>query len=173
MSTTTQLLGRIGSVVTTAAITVGLAAGIAATPASAAAPKPEAKLSISQIGQSQYKVSITGVYPMRQADAQGYINNMGTRGAMSYGIWGEEPGLDEQRWGDNLIGAAANNTPDSALHATPEGLRFHHTVVVSRSVLNEDTGWFDNHDEIYADAVFIDGDGGQRPARSKTITALF
>jgi hypothetical protein len=87
MSTISRIFGRTGKILTATAIATWLAAGLAAAPASAA-PLPKAKLTITPVSSTQYKVSIVGVYPMTQADAQGYINNMGPNGGMRFNIRG-------------------------------------------------------------------------------------
>ena len=36
-------------------------------------------------------------------------------------------------------------------------------------VLNEDSGWTDDQDEVYADALFVDGDNGVKYAISNVV----
>jgi hypothetical protein len=172
MSTITRFLGRTSRIFATTAIAVGLTAGLAA-PASAATP-PRAKIAITQVpGTEQFKVSIVGVYPMTQADAQGYLNNMG-EGGMEFRIWGHDPNGDLPRFSRRFYGLTANNTPTTAaLHATADGLRYARTVVVNRGTLNEDDDWTDHVDEIYVIAKFIDGDGGIRTAKSNVFSGWF
>ncbi len=173
MSTITRFLGRTGQVLAATAIAAGLAAGLAATPASAG-PMPKSKLTITPVSSTQYRVSIVGVFPMTQADAQGYLNNMGSQGGMRFNIRGDDFNEEGPRFSQRFYGLTANNSPtDAALHATPEGLRFARSLIVNRSVLNEDVGPIDFTDEIYVAAQFIDGDNGERPSRSNVVSGNF
>ena len=108
---------------------------------------------------------------MKQADAQAYLNNLGTRGGMTYYMY-----VDDSNWDDLLDertfrGLATNNTPESALHATPQGLRYHRSWLVNRGNLNEDDLPLDRTDEVYAKAYFIDGGGHTRLAISNLVVA--
>lgn len=97
-------------------------------------------------------VGVSGLIPMNQADAQGYINN-GAR--MELRLWGADwPDGDDFRKGPYFT--ANEGGGPGQLWASPEGLRFSHWVVVYGGVLNEDV---QSGDELYVHAKFIDGDG--------------
>lgn len=174
MSTITQQLGRMGKVVVATAITVGLSAGLAAAPASAAS-QPAAILKISYLGYDQYRISVTGVFPMSRADAQGHLQNAGTAGGMRYIVHGAEPADrgDDTLYISSIRGPAAGNTVSSALYDTPEGLRYSRSFVVDRSVLDEDGGPLDADDEVYVQAEFIDGAGAGPHTISDVLSARF
>lgn len=180
MSTTTQRFGRPSAVVAATAITVGLAAGLAAAPAAAApqisaASQPRASVRIVDVGYDQYRVSVTGVFPMSRADAQGHLSTLGADGGTRFVLSSAEAPSrgDEIQHVVTSRGLAANSTVSSALDDTAEGLRYFRTFVVDRSVLDVDGGPVDLVDEIYVQAEFIDGDGGIRHATSDVLSARF
>ena len=178
MSSTTQLIGRLSRVSAATAIAVGISAGLAAAPASAApasaAPQPRAHLKIVDIGYDQYRVSVTGVFPMSQADARAHLDDAGSTGGVRYVLRGAEPADrgDEARYTSPVHGFAADDNASSALHRTAEGLGYFRSFVVDRSVLDEDSGSVDFDDELYAQVEFIDGDGS-RQADSDVLRTLF
>jgi hypothetical protein len=59
------------------------------------------------------------------------------------------------------------------LMATREGI--HHLFIINESndFLNEDDSVFDDDDEIYVQATFIDADGGRRSQISNVVTGRF
>ncbi|MDQ4116161.1 MAG: hypothetical protein M3235_04285 [Actinomycetota bacterium] len=154
---------------------------IAATPAaptasmgsgSAAATATFANLQIIGVGGGQYRIIVDGVFAMTQSDAQGFLNNLGSRGGMQYRIMGWD-GLSggEERGTTYYSGPSMPGTHAGGwLYAGTEGIHFHREFQVSSSVLNEDTGWFNYDDEIYVRVRFVDGDGGVREAISNLIT---
>ena len=187
MSALKKIAARAGRVAAVTAVTVGLAAGLATTPASAAPAQSGATLTIYKPSpySGYYKVYINGVFPMSQADAQGYINNltgpwpgnpdMVWTGGMQYHLYGDDTGSNDAgvaydfQPGASLPGAQ----PGRYLYAAPDGLRYHREFMVAGSSLNEDRSWYDEQDEIYADAVFLDGDMGARRAYSNVVVRYF
>ena len=57
--------------------------------------------------------------------------------------------------------------------ATREGI--HHLFIINESseFLNEDSGTFDDIDEIYVQATFVDADGGRRSQISNVVAGYF
>lgn len=177
MSTTTQLFGRLGTVAGATAVTVGLSAALAAAPASAVpqplAVQPPATLQITGIGYDQYRVTVTGVFPMSRAAALGHLENAGGAGGMRYVLHGAEPSdrRDDTQYVSSIAGPTTD-TVSSSLQGTTDGLRYLRSFVVDRSVLDEDGG-LDVDDEIYVRAEFLDGRGGSRQATSDVLRAQF
>lgn len=173
--------GRIRRAVVVALLTVGLGAGWAAAPATAAPNQSGANLRITIVGSGQYKVEIWGVYPMSAYDAHGYINNLGTGrmmeltgqpGGMSYHIWGDDSGPnDGARWYNFYPGAGS--TVEGQLYATDSGIGYYRSFTVSSNTLNEDDSVFDRTDEIYVDANLIDGDMGSHRVYSNVVVGRF
>lgn len=154
--------------VATIGVFVAIAIGIAAAPAMAATPT-HAHLSITSAGSGYSKVAVSGVFAMSQADAQGFIYNIGN-GGMEYRIMGFDFSGHDRRFtyygGPAMPGTHAGGW----LYAGTEGIHFYREVVVSNSVLNEDTGWTDGPgDEIFVNARFVDGDGGVRAVDSNQV----
>ena len=187
----TRMITRVGRAAVLAATTLGLAAGTAApataaTPAAATAATASAassaaatgmwvNLHISALGGGQYRLFVDGVIPMTHYDAQGFLNNLGSRGGMQYWIMGWD-GLSggHQRGTTYYSGPSMPATHAGGwLYAGMEGIHFHREFQVPGSVLNEDTGWFNYDDEIYIQARFVDGDGDVRQAPSNIVQAYF
>lgn len=106
---------------------------------------------------------------MNQYDAQGYINN-GAR--MELRLWGDDPSYDNLRKGPYFT--ADEGGGPGQMWADWDGLHYTHSVVVSGSVLNEDSGWYEGAgDEIYANAKFVDGDGGVRTKNSNVVHGTY
>jgi hypothetical protein len=183
----TRTITRVGRAAVLAATAVGLAAGtaapaIAATPAAptasvASAPAAAstgnfANLQIIGIGGGQYRIIVDGVLAMSQHDAQGFLNNLGSRGGMQYRIMGWD-GLSgsEERGTTFSSGPSMPGTHAGGwLYAGTEGIHFHREFQVPNSVLNEDSGWWqDPADEIWVRVRFVDGDGGVRQISSNLI----
>jgi hypothetical protein len=57
--------------------------------------------------------------------------------------------------------------------ASPDGLGHSFVFNVPSDPLNEDDGPFDYDDELYAQATFVDADGGRRPQTTNVITGQF
>jgi hypothetical protein len=153
-----------------AAAAMGLTAGLA--PATAA--PAGARLSVFPVNTEIHRVTIEGVFPMQQADAVGFINNINTGavpGEMSYAIYGDDPTGISNRGVHRFPGAGVQEM--GHLIATPEGLHYLRILELPRGVLNEDDNAFDNEDEIYVRAMFVDADGGTRAQISNVVTANF
>jgi hypothetical protein len=157
-----------GAAMTAAAM--GLTAGLA--PATAA--PAGAKLSVFPVNTATHRVTIEGVFPMSEADAVGFINNINTGalpGEMSYAIYGDDPTGISNRGVHRFPGAGVQEM--GHLIATPDGLHYLRILELPRGVLNEDDNAFDNEDEIYVRAQFRDADGGTRAQISNVVTANF
>jgi hypothetical protein len=154
------------------AAAMGITAGLA--PAAAAPAHPAARLSVFPVNTETHRVTIEGVFPMSEADAVGYINNINTGnvpGGMSYAIYGDDPTGISRRGVYEFPGAGLQEM--GHLIATPEGLHYLRILEVPRGVLNEDDNPFDNEDEIYVRTLFTDADGGVRPQSTNVVTANF
>jgi hypothetical protein len=154
------------------AAAAGLTAGL--VPAAAAPANPAGKLSVFPVNTEIHRVTIEGVFPMSEADAVGYINNINTGavpGEMSYAIYGDDPTGISNRGVFRFPGAGHQEM--GHLIASPEGLQYLRILEVPRGVLNEDDNPFDNEDEIYVRALFTDADGGTRAQSTNVVTANF
>ncbi|MGV0643316.1 hypothetical protein ABQE44_07910 [Mycolicibacterium sp. XJ2546] len=161
------------AVVVTAA---GVVAG--ATPASAAPGQSGATLHIIQDPQNQgnYLLAILGRFPMPQADAVGFLNNLNNgdcQGGMNYYVFGDDDGDEGARYIHFKPVLGAHNNPDGYLKASSQGLEYRTQIQLRKSFLNEDSGVFDDNDEIYAQAHFKDSDCKIRIQTSQVITRLF
>lgn len=181
----TRTITRVGRAAVLAATALGLAAGTAAPAAatapaaptataaaqSAAATATFAHLQIIAVGGGQYRIIVDGVFAMTQHDAQGFLNNLGSRGGMQYRIMGWDwPGGNEERGTTFYSGPSMPGTHAGGwLYAGTEGIHFHREFQVSSSVLNEDSSWHNYDDEIFVRARFVDGDGGVRQTSSPVI----
>jgi len=163
---------RIETVMGGAAIAAAMALTVGIAPATAA--PSAARLSVFPVNTETHRVTIEGVFPMQQADAVGFINNINTGkepGEMSYAIFGDDPTGISNRGVHRFPGAGVEGM--GHLIATPEGLHYLRILEVPRGVLNEDDNPFDNEDEIYVRAQFRDADGGTRAQISNIVTANF
>jgi hypothetical protein len=153
---------RLGRAAAVAAVVVGLGAGVA-TPASAAPDQtPGMTLTIHKPSNfaGEYKVYISGVFPMSQADAQWHAANLGN-GGVEYDVFSDDPGVGdtmETHWVERGV-SLPGQRPGWYFYAASDGLRFFASTMISKYSLNEDSGWFDDTDEIYARAWFIDRNG--------------
>lgn len=160
----------------------------AAVPASAA-PKPSgATLFLCpDFGKpGYYRVTIRGVFPMTQADAEGYLihidDNPAKPGHMVYYLQDDDGNGHE---GDTSIAYLKvphrHSDAGGFLRAGPGGLEYQRELSVQAYALDADgTKWYDpdrvtgeDLDEIYAAATFIDADGGARTQISQQITKDF
>lgn len=155
-----------------AALVTGIV-GLTAGPASAASNHPGMSVAMS-VGPKfvgSYIVTVQGVIPMSQWDAQGFLNNLGPNGGMQYEIWGDDPSYDDRRLTTSVQKASQpGQFWGQHLYAGPEGIYFYRSFQVSPSALNEDP---EGRDELYARARFIDGDGRVRYADSGIVTGSF
>ena len=165
----------VGLAAATAAMAIGLAAGTA--PASAA-PTATAghTLNIQPYpgNPSAYLVTVKGVFPMDEYSAHGYINNISTGerpGGIEFNIHADDEGGDPRLSGLFIPGTGPRDNGD--LRAQSDGIHYFQTISVPKNLLNEDSGVFDDNDEIFAYVRFVDGDSGVRRAYTNAITALF
>jgi hypothetical protein len=171
-----EIVRTIGSI---GAVAVALGMGIAAASAPAmAAPTASGGhmyVYIDPATPKTTRVTVEGVFPMSEADAVGYLNNIYTGkepGGMEYRIFADDNGDGDRtivyRWV-----AGSGSFPGYAIGASPDGLGHSFVFNVSSDVFNEDDGPFDFDDEIYAEATFVDADGGRRSQISNVISAQF
>ncbi len=142
-----------------AAVTAGLAVGVASPAAAAPDQTPGMTLTIHKPSNynGYYKAYISGVFPMSQADAQWHVANVGN-GGVWYDLFGDDPGVGDDRrmsWIDRGASLPAEK-PDRYLYAAPDGLRYFRSFLVGDHTLDEDDSWTDDTDEIYARAWFVD-----------------
>jgi hypothetical protein len=168
----TRTLGRLTAI----AVVLGAGLAVAAVPAAAAPAASGARLSIysDPATPKTSRVTIDGTFPMSEADAVGFLNNIYTGaqpGGMEYQIIRDDNG-DEA--GGKTYWIAGNGSFDGYhLMATREGI--HHLFIINEShdFLNEDSGTFDDIDEIYVKATFVDADGGRRSQISNVVPGHF
>jgi hypothetical protein len=155
-----------------AATAIGLTAGLA--PASAAPAQSGAVLAIVQdhAHQNNYRLAITGIIRMEQADAVGFLNNLnngqcGKYGGMYYSIWADDGNVVQIHYAGF---PGVQNDAGGYLKATSEGLVYRREITLRKNRLNEDT---DGVDEIFAEANFLDSDCKSRRQTSQVISQYF
>jgi hypothetical protein len=113
---------------------------VGATPASAAIGTMTANLRVfkADFPAGYYWVHVYGSISMTQAEAQGLINS-GHK--VVWRLIGDDPVFNDVQLG----------TRSAPIFATPDGLHYSHAERVPRSVVNEDSSFTDNHDELFAD----------------------
>jgi hypothetical protein len=182
MNTRKTIAAVMGGAAALAAV-VGLTAG--AAPASAAPAQSGATMYVYEDPKNpnNFRVSIKGVFPMQQPDAAGFLVHVNDGnypggpgpGGMIYHIAGD----DDRSWpGDSDITSSvfvpgAQTDSEGYLRAGPGGLEYLREISVPKGNFNEDDGVFNEEDEIYAVAVFRDGDGGSRLQFSQKIVRYF
>lgn len=157
-----------------AAATVGLTAGLAAA---SAAPTQTAGTTLvvypDPTNDANCRLAIKGVFAMNEYDAHGFINNLNTGehpGGIGYGIVRDEPGSNDQVIGINHFFFGGGDHPGGYLNAQSNGINFFQIISVPKGDLNEDDGVFDDTDEIYVVAEFVDGDSGVRKAYTNPVS---
>jgi len=175
----TALLGG-AAVIATA---VGLTAGVA--PAAASPAQSGATLYVNEDPQNHanYRLAIKGVYPMQQADAVGYLVHVNDGihpggpgpGGMIYHLTGDDGnGFTD---GDEPLYSgffpSTQTDREGYLRAGPVGIEYLREISVPKNKLDEDGGPINEEDEIYATAIFRDGDGGERIQHSQKIVRYF
>jgi hypothetical protein len=178
-STTTVALIGAASVMAGA---VGLTTGV--VPAAASPAQSGATLYVNEdaANHNNYRLAIKGVFPMLQADAVGYLVHVNDgnypggpgQGGMIYYLEGDDgngfPG-DESLSSNFLPGTQTGG--EGYLRAGPEGIEYLREISVPKNKLDEDGGPINEEDEIYAVAIFRDGDGGERIQYSQKIVRYF
>ena len=102
---------------------------------------------------------------MNEYDAHGFINNLATgehSGGIGYVIVRDEPGSNDRGLGNRHFFFGGGDHPGGYLNAQSNGINFFQIISVPKGLLNEDDGVFDDTDEIYVVADFVDGDSGVR-----------
>lgn len=161
------------------------------TAVAAAAPKPSgATLFLCpDFGKPlSYRATIRGVFPMSQADAEGFLihidDNPSQPGRMKYYVQDDDGhGHEGDRSIANLTVPHAHSDGGGFLRAGPGGLEYQRELTVDARAINADTSksydpsdqvFGDDHqDEIYATAKFVDADGGVRTQFSQKIVKDF
>jgi hypothetical protein len=180
---TTKKLATLGAAAAILALTVS-----ATAPASAAPTPSGATLFMCpDFGKpGYYRVTIRGVFPMTQADAEGYLihidDNPAKPGRMVYYLQDDDGNGHE---GDTSIAYLQvphrHSDGSGYLRSGPSGLEYQRELSVRAYDLDADgTKWYDpdrvtaeDLDEIYAAAKFIDADGGSRTQISQEIVKDF
>jgi hypothetical protein len=175
---TMKNIGLAAAAAAVAAATTGLTAGLA--PASAAPTQTQGTtLSVTPdpANPGYYRLAVKGMFPMNEYDAHGFINNLETGespGGMDYGIHGDDPDSNDRLLGNMYAYRGAGGTRSTGyLTAESDGIHFFQIISVPKSLLNEDDGVFDDTDEIYVVADFVDGDGGKRTAFTNPVSGTF
>ncbi len=160
-----RAVGRIGTV----ALAFGMGLGLASAPASAAPSPSGAQLNVYRdpADPNFTRVTMSGLFPMSQADAQGYLNNINTGkqpGGMEYVIYGDDEG-DRDPVRNSAWAPGTDHIPGYYIGATSTGLAHSLVINLPNGYLNEDDG----EDEIYIRATFVDADGGRRTQFSNMV----
>jgi hypothetical protein len=174
---TLRTIPLVAAAATVAATALGLTAGLA--PASAAPTQtPGTTLVVypDPTNAGYYRLAVKGMFPMNEYDAHGFVNNLETGewpGGMDYGVHGDDPDSNDRLLGNSYAyrGSAPRST--GYLTAESDGIHFFQIISVPKSLLNEDDGVFDDTDEIYVIADFVDGDGGKRTAFTNPVSGTF
>ena len=127
------------------AVSLGIAAGIAAVPAEAATP-PHASFGVQDEGTGYSWIPVDAVFPMSQAAAQDAINH-GYHVEMR--LWGDDPSSDDLQF----------TYPYANISAQPDGLHATRSARVANSVLNEDDSFTDRVDELYVGVRVVAANG--------------
>jgi hypothetical protein len=127
------------------AVSFGIAAGVAATPAEAATP-PHATFGVQDEGTGYSWIPVDAVFPMSQAAAQDAINH-GYHVEMR--LWGDDPSSDDLQF----------TYPNANSSAQPDGLHATRSARVANSVLNEDDSFTDRTDELYVGVRVVAANG--------------
>jgi hypothetical protein len=130
-------------------------------------------------GPDYVRVNVKGVFPMNEYDAHGFINNLDTGtlpegGGINYILLADDPDSNDSAIGAYFYRAGTQST--GYLTAESDGIHFFQIISVPKGLLNEDDGVIDamdDTDEVYVDARFVDGDGGQRSAYSNVVNGTF
>jgi hypothetical protein len=168
----------VAAAVALAATSIGLTAGLA--PASAAPTQtPGTTLSVTPDpanSANYYRLAVKGMFPMNEYDAHGFINNLETGehpGGIDYGLFGDDPDSNDRLLGNMYAYRGAATRSTGHLTAESDGIHFFQIISVPKSLLNEDDGVFDDTDEVYVTAEFVDGDGGKRRAFTNPVSGTF
>lgn len=68
--------------------------------------------------------------------------------------------------------AGAGERSTGYLTAQSDGIQYPQMISVPKSLLNEDDGVFDDTDEVYVQADFIDGAGGKRTQYTNPVSGI-
>lgn len=171
MSTRTTL----ASMLSCAAVIVAVFGAVAGMAPVSAAPAPSgANLHMIQdpANQGNYLLAILGRFPMTQADAVGFLNNINNgncEGGMFYHIRGDDEGNNDPYVVTKRF-LGAHDDDQGYLKATSQGLEYRRQIPLRKNFLDEDR---DGVDEIYAQASFLDSDCEIRLQTSQVLTGNF
>lgn len=165
-----------GGVELLAAVAIGLTAG--AAPATAAPTQNGANLQIypDPANSANVRITVDGVFRMSEYDAHGFINNINTGakpGGIVYYYNADDPGQNDVSVTGSRFFPGAGVHDGGYLRAESDGIHYRQEISVPKGELNEDPNYFDDNDEIYVQASFIDGDGVARLQTSNVITSIF
>ncbi|UUO00581.1 hypothetical protein M4D79_16990 [Mycolicibacterium novocastrense] len=160
-----------------AALAAVIGATVGVAPVSATPGQTSATLFVVQdsVNAGNYRVAVVGRFPMPQADAVGFLNNLNNGdcdGHMNYYVYGDDPG-DPDRYIHHETATAVHDDANGYLKASSQGLEFRREILLRKNFLNEDSGALDDNDEVYAQAHFVDSDCKVRIQTTQVITALF
>ena len=147
---------------TVGVIAGGVALGVAVAPADAATgAHADTRRRLEGGGSNAYWIPVDGVFPMSMAAAQDAINHGYT---VRLTLMGDDPVSDDTQY----------RYPAANLYAAADGLHFGRSARVSRSVVNEDDSWTDNHDELYVRAQAVASNGAvSLSVNSNTVGGYF
>lgn len=160
-----------------ATTTIGLTVGLAPASAAPTQQTPGTTLSVTPdpANAGYYRLAVKGMFPMNEYDAHGFVNNLGTGefpGGMDYGLFGDDPDSNDRLVGPMYAYRVAAPSTGYVI-AESDGIHFFQVISVPKSLLNEDEGVFDDTDEVYVEADFVDGDGGKRRAYTNPVSGVF
>ncbi len=164
------MLGGVAVFGTAAGLTSGLTLA-------AAAPAPSGATFFfckDFVNTGNYRFTIRGVFPMQEADAVGYLvhlNDTQVPGGMKYRLSGDDDGGGHDFFYNYFPGSGTSY--EGYLKASPQGLEYLREISIPRTQFDEDSGVFDDQDEVYATATFRDADGGERTQHSQKVVGHF
>lgn len=153
---------------------IGMTTGLTVA---AAAPKPSGAtfwFCKDFVDTGNYRMTVRGVFPMEEADAVGFLvhlNDNQVPGGMKYRVSGDDDGGGHDVFYNYFPGSGSSF--DGYLKASPQGLEYMREISLPRTVFDEDSGVFDDQDEVYATATFRDADGGERTQYSQKVVGHF
>jgi hypothetical protein len=155
MATTFRTIARTAAI---GAATLGLAAAPAQ-----AATGARATLGVVHEGGSYYWIPVDAVFPMSSAAAQDAINHGYT---VQMRLWGDDPSSDDLRF---------TYPQPITLRAAADGLHASRSARVSRTVLDEDNGWYEGDgDELYVGVRVVSPTGATTlSVESNRVTGTF
>jgi hypothetical protein len=139
--------------------------GVLTVPAKASAMLITFSVDRTTSGPAMYDMRIFVVLPMSRSDAEGYLWN---NARIEIRVYGDDPGTDSVIYGMRIYHMG------NGVVATDFGVVLDlYWQEPPGSWMNEDDGFANRTDEIYAKATWVDGGGETIHRTSDVITGLF